>query len=441
MLPSQKIDLKRSEIRSRLAEITALEGDSYNDEIKVEEKTLHAEIGTLEQRYKSAVLSEETEQGELEKTVAGAPDAETRERIELRSKAQLTNYFQARAQGKMPSGAEAELCAAAGVEQIPIEILDTPEQRGEQVFVNVVTETGIERRAVTPAPGTVGVNLDPIRPAVFANSIASRLGVDMPRVSTGTYASGTITGSQDAAAKAKGDDAVAGTGAITVITALPKRISARLELALEDIAAVGQKNFESILRQNLSLVLSDELDKQMISGDGQAPNLTGFIERLETINDPVDPGATPDFDSFVEAFTDSVDGLWSTTPKEVGIVAGVDTFKLAAKSFRDIAAADLGSVAFTDYAAMHYGGFWTNKRMPAPVSTIQRAIVYRMGRSMMGASGGMRTSVCPHWGSISIDDIFSASASGTRAYTMHVLLGDVILVQPDAYTLREFKVA
>ncbi len=87
MLSSQKIDLRRSEIRSRLSDISALEGDSYNDEIKVEEKTLHTEIGTLEQRYKSAVLSEADEQGELEKRVAGNPDAEQRERIELRSKA------------------------------------------------------------------------------------------------------------------------------------------------------------------------------------------------------------------------------------------------------------------------------------------------------------------------------------------------------------------
>ena len=46
----------------------------------------------------------------------------------------------------------------------------------------------------------------------------------------------------------------------------------------------------------------------------------------------------------------------------------------------------------------------------------------------------MRTAVCPHWNMISIDDIYSGSASGTRHFTMHVLLlGDVILVQPDAY--------
>ena len=57
----------------------------------------------------------------------------------------------------------------------------------------------------------------------------------------------------------------------------------------------------------------------------------------------------------------------------------------------------------------------------------------------MGASMGMRTAVCPHWGEVSIDDIYSGSASGQRSFTMHVLLGDVILVQPDAYEQVAFK--
>ena len=139
---------------------------------------------------------------------------------------------------------------------------------------------------------------------------------------------------------------------------------------------------------------------------------------------------------------DGIDGKWANTVKDVALVVGVASYKLAAKSFRDIAAADLGAIAFTDYAAQHYGGFWTNERMPVPTNAnIQRAILYRKGRTMAGGSGGMRTAVCPHWGEIGIDDIYSGSASGTRAFTLHVLLGDVILVQPDAYDLAEFKTA
>ena len=143
-------------------------------------------------------------------------------------------------------------------------------------------------RAVTPAPGTVGVNLDPIRPAVFANGIAPRLGIAMPRVGTGTYATATITGSQSAEAKAKSAAIAATAGALTVTTPTPKRVSARIELTIEDIAAVGQANFESVLRENLSLTLSDELDDQAINGDGQAPNLKGIFN---TLTDPSAPAA------------------------------------------------------------------------------------------------------------------------------------------------------
>ena len=51
----------------------------------------------------------------------------------------------------------------------------------------------------------------------------------------------------------------------------------------------------------------------------------------------------------------------------------------------------------------------------------------------------MRTAVCPHWGEVAIDDIYSGSIKAERYFTMHVLLGDVILVQPDAYAQVRFR--
>ena len=84
-------------------------------------------------------------------------DAEQRERVELRSRASLTGYLRAAISGRQVDGAERELAEAAGVDGIPLELWDTPER---------------EKRADVPtsAPGTVGVNLDRIRPAVFAHS-------------------------------------------------------------------------------------------------------------------------------------------------------------------------------------------------------------------------------------------------------------------------------
>ena len=234
---------RHSRERGRMAELSLV--DALSDEQRSELDTIEKSTPDLERELRAATVALEDEEKETETRAVNDPDTEQRERIELRSKAQLTTYFLNAARGRMADGAESELQAAAGVSGhgIPLELWDVPIERRDG-------EGERETRAITPSPGTTGVNLDPIRPAVFANSIAPRLGIEMPRVKSGTFASGTITTSQSATALAKSAAAVGAAGAITVTTATPKRISARLELTLEDIATVGQANFESILREN-----------------------------------------------------------------------------------------------------------------------------------------------------------------------------------------------
>ena len=419
MTIAQKIRLRLSQVRQRLNKIAGLEGDAFTDEIRSEAESLQTEYADLETRHQAAIVAE----GEPEKRPA-APDAEMRERIELRSRASLGNYLVAALRGRRVDGAEAELQSAAGIgDGIPLELWDVP------------IETLAD--AATGAPGTVGVNLDRIRPAVFANSIAPRLGIEMPRVQSGTYASATITTSLSAGSKAKGGAAEATAAGFTVTGATPKRISARLGIRIEDVAAVGQANFESVLRENLSLVLSDELDDQAINGaaGNSGADLKGIFNAL---TDPSAPGAdVAGFDTFVEAFAGGIDGLWASRMNEVAIVCGPETYRLSAKAFRDVGTNNghRGDVAFADYAMSKFGGWWTNKRMPDKAAHVQQAILHRKGRS------GMRTAVCPHWNEISIDDIYSGSAQGERYFTMHVLLGDVILVQPDAYKQVSFRVS
>ena len=53
--------------------------------------------------------------------------------------------------------------------------------------------------------------------------------------------------------------------------------------------------------------MSDELDDQMLNGDGMNDDLTGIFERL---TDPVAPAAgVVNFDGFIAAFADGIDGL------------------------------------------------------------------------------------------------------------------------------------
>ena len=258
----------------------------------------------------------------------------------------------------------------------------------------------------------------------------------MPRVESGSFASATISTSLSASSQPKGGKAEATAAAFRVSSVSPKRISARLGIRVEDVAAVGQKNFESILRENLALVLPDALDSQVINGAGgnSGADLIGIFERL------TDPSAVADFDAFAAAHASGLDGLWALTLKDVSVVVGPETMELSAKTFQT-AASYKGEKSAAAYAARETGGWWTNRRMPDAESDVQQAILYRKGRSMMGGAGSMRTAVCPHWNEVSIDDIYSGSASGERFFTMHVLLGDVILVQPDAYSQVAFKVA
>ena len=420
MTDSQKIELRRSKVRERLGEIQKLAGDAYDDTVKAEERSLQDEYTDSEQRHRSALIAEDVALDNA-KGEAGDLDAEQRERIELRSKARLGTFIRAALTGKMVTGPEAELQAAAAVDGIPLELWEVPEQRAA------------EHRAVTPAPGTVGINLDPIRPAVFAPSIASKLQIDMPRVPSGTYATGTISSTAGsvltADGVAKSAEVPQSAGAITVGTASPKRVGAALGLTLEDIAAIGQANFEAVLRENVSLVLSDELDDQLTNGTGANDDLVGIFERL---TNPDAPAANVEtWTRFLAIQASGIDGLWATELSHIAIVCNPETYRLASVTFQGTDAEQSAAM----YMKAAGADFWTNRRMPAKAAHIAQGILCRKGRP------GMRTAVSPTWGSISIDDIYSGARKGERYFTVSAIVGDVILVQPAAYAQVAFRVS
>ena len=101
--------------------------DSLTDETRAELDQLETAIPDLERQLRAATLATETEETDARESATGNElDTEMRERIELRGRANLTNYFLAAARGRMVDGAEAELQAAAGVQNIPLELWDIP---------------------------------------------------------------------------------------------------------------------------------------------------------------------------------------------------------------------------------------------------------------------------------------------------------------------------
>ena len=423
MTKLHELQLKQSEIREKLNTLLGKEARTEVEDAELRELTDQAQ--KLEPEIRAALVAEgDDERAAREAAEAAGVDPETRERLELRSRATLGGFLLSALQGRLPGGAESEYAAACGVtDGIPVDLFEqdrpAPETRAD---------------AVTPAPATgQGATLAPIEPFVFADSIAPRLGIQMPQVGSGNYSEATISTALTAAAKNKGDAQESTAADLTTVTASPRRVSARLSIAMEDVAQIGVGNFESALRENARAVLSDAYDGQCINGDGQAPNVEGLVKQLTNPSDPTDVAG---FDAFLAAFADQIDGLWASKMADVAIVANVDAYKLSATAFRDAGNNDRGSISFADYATQHTAGWWTNKRMPATASKSARGIVHRKGRT------GLKTAAHPVWASLSIDDIYSDSGSGTRHFSLHVLCGSkVLIVQPAAYGLVEFKVA
>ena len=286
------------------------------DEERAELNTNVDRLEGIEPEIRAATTAEAAERAQIEEEARkAAPDdgvtPEVRERNDLAKKARLGTYLLAAISGRRVDGPEAELRAAfdIGDDAIPMSCLDVEHRERMRE----------EHRAITPAPGTVGVSMGMVQPFVFAASIAERLGIEIRDVPSGSYAIPTITTQPSTAApKAKGGAADATAGALTVASATPKRIPARLTLALEDVAAVGTESFEEGLRQALQGQLSHSLDNQIINGSGSAPNLDGLINQLD---DPDAPAAAVEtYERWIAIAASVIDGLWAGALGDVAMV-------------------------------------------------------------------------------------------------------------------------
>ena len=378
-------------------------------------------LETIEPENRAATAAEAAERAALEEEAAKAApqdglDTETRERNDLAKKARVSTYLLAAISGRRLDGPEAELRAATpgcGDDAIPMAAMDV--EHRERIAA--------EKRAVTPAPGTVGLNLGMVQPFVFASSIAAALGIELRDVPTGTYAIPTITTAPSSAApKGKGEDADDTAGVLAVASATPKRIPARLTLSLEDVAAVGTESFEAALTQALQAKLSDSLDHQVINGDGAAPNLSGLIAQLA---DPAAPAnGVETFDRWAAIAASVVDGLWAKTLMETASIWNAEAFRLAAGVFRGVD----GPVSVASYLQAQTAGFMANARMPAAAGNVATGVAARLGMP------GLSRAVVPNWGRITVDDIYSDSGKGQRHVTVSAIVGNLILVQKDAYS-------
>ena len=381
MLSSQKLELRSSEIREQLNTLGGAE--DLSDEQRTEIDALTIEYRDVEVRKRAALVAEDEAETRAAEADGLVLDSETRERLELRSKVRVLDYLQAALKGRAVGGAAAEYSEAeAAGGDIPLALFETDPRESREMESRVVTGAP----GFNPGAGTGGINMSPIAPKVFAPSIAAYMGIDMPMVPSGMFGQARINAALSAAAIAKGGVSAATAATFTVSNTTPHRVSARLEFLAEDVASAGVSNFESALRQNLTMALSAELDEQFINGSGAGANISGLFK---TLPDATVDGTLLTFARGLLKLSSLVDGLWATESSEVRQVVGVDTFRLAS---RLVTSAATGEVTLAEYLKRVSGGFRTNSRMPVAASMKQEGLAFRSGRS------GMRTAVCPELG-------------------------------------------
>ena len=428
MTNAQKLALRLSEIRQRL---NALSGKDELTEAEAEEmRKLSAEYPQTEERHRAAIIAAAAEAdpgdgdtGDGTGDPGDPGDGEDRERRELRARSRLSRYVGAALDGVPVTGAEAELSAAAGCPgSVPLELFT----RRSETRRN---GTDPEARAVTPAPATTDENLAGIVPAIFDRSAAAWLGIEMPTVPVGDAGYPVLSTSVTGGVVAKSADAPETAGAFSVTMAQPRRISGAFRFTVEDAARLS--GMEEALRQNIGSVLSDALDNQAINGSGSADGTINGL--LNILTDPAAPAANAEtFARYVAAAASHVDGLFAVDLGGIRQLVGVATYGHMAAGFR----ADEDSTTAEGWLMDRTGGVRTSRRIAAPASNIQQAIVRRANPA------GDRVAVMPAWEGLQlIRDPYTAAGKGEIVVTGIMLVGDVIVLRSGAFVQDSFRLA
>ena len=407
MTTKQKIELRLSEVRSRLNEIAGVEGEAFTDEIRNESTALQTEYADLETRHRAAIIAEDDEQraAEGEFGSGGGESAEVRSLLERVS---LTDYLQPASAGLGLTGAAAELNAAlevpvtggAGGVAVPWRVIAGPDETRE------ANGEGTERRAFTGTGSYAGgVQARPILQRLFGRDILGALGVRMDSVPAGRSEWPLLSGGVSPAMVAEGTaaaDAVAASFATEVLK--PKRLTGKYEFTHEQAAQVP--GIEAALRRDLGDAVRGKMSDLALNGDestnGHEPD--GFLTKIAA---PTAPTAVADYAAYAGVPASGVDGIHASDEGECSLVMGVASYQHAAAVYRTGAGAESAIESLKRRA----GRVMASSYVPAAASDIQSGNILHAA----GPNGGdMRgDSVAAVWPSLElIRDPYSKASQG-----------------------------
>ena len=391
--PAQKVALRMSEVRQRLAAIGGT--DDLTDEIRSELGTLRTEYSDLETRSQALILAGD---GDPEPEIS---DAETRELRDLEQRSNLGELFDAVLEQRQIDGPIRELQqhVKIGANQIPLSMLRHPEG-----------ELEIRTAGGTAAPSSVGRNQNPIIPAVFPQAAATFLSIPQPTVPVGEAVYAVLSTSASPGTPAEGAAQAHSAAAFSAEVLSPARIQASLFYTREDRAKL--RGMDSALRSNLNMALGDKLDDEIISGTN------GLLAGTVLANH--DATAVTDFAGYrTNLVFGRVDGKYASVANDIRVLMGSGTYAHASGIYRSTTA---------DYSAldalMRVADVRVSDHVPAASSNKQNVLVRR----------GMRQDfVAPIWEGVTIivDEITQAK-EGEVVLTA-VMLYAIKLLRADGF--------
>lgn len=352
------------------------------------------------------------------------PDAEERERIELRQRASVGRLLALRAGQQVIDGAEAEVAAAHGCPpgRIPVAML-LPDLA--------------EERAASGANQVQSTTTAPIAPNVFKTALARELGIAQPTVPAGIqaypYISGDTAAGPALAGAADANNAQAAT--VKVATIWPARITGTVEWQVEDAAVLG--DLETALRGNLRSVMEDAMDTQLLSGTGNqsvdrkaTPDAAG-LKGLLTQYPAVQPSAksVSTVANIVALATAMLDGVYAERFGDIRLFTSTG----AARFLKGLLRVDESAEDMVQYLERSFQSLRYSARIPDGAAVTGKAgYAALLGHRTSRGLGG----IAPVWEGIeTIVDQVTQAAKGVIAVTLRMQMGGVLVLRSDAYSV------
>lgn len=387
MTPRQRIELRMSEARSAMRQLLDL--DAPTEAQAAELDGLVQRMAGYESQLRAAIIADPTPEPEV------TPTPERSELAALLRRVQVDDYLGEALTGRPVTGAAAELRQAllpdadAGYTYVPIDLLLPVEQRAD---------------AVTN-PSGIAVAQQPIAARVFNTGAAEYLGVDMRTVPPGTTNFPRITAGTTADVRVEGVELDGTAATITSESVAPVRLTASYTISGESThRLVG---LEGALRADLRMVMMDKIDALVINGQSATANVSPAVEGLlDNLTDPADPTAQATALTYINAYTDSVDGKYADSSDGVRILVNPACYKHAHGLQFETSGDLLRDRLMRDR-------FRASANMPAVVDKFAQSIVY--ASSAPTQARGIITAV---WrGMQLIEDPYTKAKSGERIIT------------------------